>query len=531
MKVFSWLVAACAGMAALLAPPSASAQALDPCPRLLAADDARPGVIRMAWDWFSPSVEAPDVAYSDQPYYFTVNPGRFVNVRCDDQQFEEQEMYPIGLMVRPVAYVPLDAFEASRGDRAILVLTEYGQRKIIRESDIAPIVQNATYLFADTPLDAGVCRSAEDCPGNDLSVCEVRVQCRYVISARYGYAMVAGDDPLTQATIAAYRSLSKPLDLPPWLVDDELLRRRSRVEDQACQPIPVKAFKPGGALHQPRNSHFSLCARRRAAGAPSNAFTPAKIVTYERAAETFAWHLDGSFHRRLSVPRSGQDISLASTVAGYRLTSVKECGVQWTETNAASLPLGLRANISAGIVELSAGAETSVTTELTETLSDDDYILASTYFLEPLANAPGVAPTDEDDLWFFRVLFRSKCEDGTPKSATSIIIHYHRLAGQVLEVRASDDLRKSYLEAWAEYGYASDNSASALREGHFWIVPDLTGYFIWRDTLRKFIEVDNTVTSQLLDRHPPDQRAHVRDFFVHLMLAAAFNHRNPALRN
>ncbi|GAA6190568.1 hypothetical protein [Phaeobacter sp. NW0010-22] len=316
--------------------------------------------------------------------------------------------------------------------------------------------------------------------------------------------------------------------MPDFLIDREQVLRIQQLEEVACQPFSVKAYTAGGKLHQPRDSYFSLCGERRAAGAKANAIRPIKIVSKAAAKRAFTWHLDGSFHRRFNVPESGQDTTLGRALINYRITSSKECGVELSDVAEGAISGGLKANFSAGFLELEASAETSITTKITRTLSADDYLLMSTYMMDPIMNAPEVDRKDDSDLWFFRVLFRSKCEDGTPKSATSIIIHYNRLDGQVLEVRVSDDLRVSYLDAWAEYGYKPDNSANALREGHFWIVPDLDGYFIWRDTLRNFIEVDNTVTSRLLGRHPKNQRAHVRDFFVHLMLAAAFNHRNPS---
>ncbi|WP_157374369.1 hypothetical protein [Salipiger sp. CCB-MM3] len=517
----------------LLALPSmSSAETFDPCPRLQDADDASPGALRLAWDWFASNQVEADVAYSDQEFFFTIRPGRFVNVRCDDQQFEEQEMYPLGLMVRPIAYVHMPVFEDARGDRAILVVTEYGQRKLIAENDIAPITKNAVYLFSDAPGNAGICRTEDDCPGNSIeSICEPRTQCRYVISARFGYAMAAEQNSRARATIAAYhiiKSHSSDTDVPEFLIDEEQIVRKRLLEEVACQPFAVKAYAAGGKLHQPRNSFFSFCAQRRAAGADTNAIRSIKLVTLAAAKRAFTWHLDGSFHRRFNVPHSGQNSTLSQALIDYRITSTKECGVELSEVGEAAISGGLKASFSAGVLELEAGATTSITTQVTRTLSADDYLLMSTYMMEPIADAPQVGEQDDTDLWFFRVVFRSKCEDGTPKSATSIIVHYHRLDGQVLEVRVSDDLRVSYLEAWAEYGYKADNSANALREGHFWTIPDLNGYFIWRDTLRKFIEVDNTATSRLLSRHPKEQRDHVRDFFAHLMLAAAFNHRNPS---
>ena len=528
--IFAFLGALLSGI--LIQPTESRAQGFDPCPRLVEAHPAHSSSnsIRLLWDWFNETKVQEEQVYSEQKYFFTVKPGRFVNVRCDDHQFEEQEMYPIGLMVRPIAHVPLPIFEEAREDRAILVMTEYGQRKLIKESDIAPIVDNAIYLFSDVPGNAGICRESDNCPGSSLERCERRTQCRYVISARYGYAIASDFKPSVRSTIAAYKFIknaSTDRSIPDFMISEDQQTRIQSIEDVACKPFPVKAYKAGGESHQPRDSYYSLCAERRKAGSSSNAVQPIKFVTLASAKKAFEWQLDGSFHRRFNVPSTGQSTNLTRALTDYRITSVKECGVEIKDVGKGSISGGLKATLSAGILEIGAGAEANISTEVTRTLSKDDYLLMSTYFIDPIVNAPDVSQQDKENIWFFRVVFRSKCEDGTPKSATSIIIHYHRLDGQVLEVRVSDDLRKSYLEAWSEYGYISDNSANALREGHFWTVPDLDGYFIWRDTLRNFIEEQNPVTSRLLARHPKSQREHVRDFFVHLMLAAAFNHRDP----
>ncbi len=507
---------------------AAQAEGFDPCPRLHGAEDNEP---RIRWNWFlTGNDEAEPVPYSEHEYYVTVTPGRFVNVRCDDAQFEEQEMYPIGVVVKPIAYVSLPDFEAGRGDRAILVITEYGHRKLIREQDIQPLLQEQTYFFSDSPANSLICRSAENCPGSGMDICDRPSQCRYVVSARYGFAVAEADDPQAMSTIQAFQAAlsQSSRDADFWSESGDEISLED-LEEAACQPFPVLAYKAGGEPHQSGASYLSFCASRKAAGAEYNALFPLKIVTKSYADQAFAWQLDGSFHRRFGVGQAGQDTNLLDAMTNYRITSVKECGTEISDTSGFDASVGLKAKVSAGIFEASAGAETALTAEITNTLSEDDYLLMSTYFIEPIKNAPAVSEEDDSELWLFRVIFRSRCVDGTPKSATSVIIHYHRLSSKVLEVRAADDLKQSYLQKWKDYAYAANTSASALREGQFWTVPDLAGYFIWRDTLRKFIEVENNVTSRLLARHPQEQRPYVRDFFVFLMLAAAFDHRDPSL--
>ena len=314
----------------------ARAQGFDPCPRMMDAEGPEASGVRVLWNLFSDDdTETGIPAYSENEFYVTVSPGRFVNVRCDDAQFEEQEMYPIGIVLKPIAYVQLSAFEASRGDRAILVVTEYGQRKLVRESHIQPILHNLTYIFSDTPANSRICRTAADCPGSSTEECERPLQCRYEISARYGYATAASDTASVKAAIAAYFLIRNDTAAQQaWWGDEEEFKRSQRVDETACAPFPVRAYRAGGKAHQPRDSYLSLCSLRAAAGAPANALFPMKIVTRNYAKRAFAWQLNGSFHRRFAVPSDGQNTTLLGALSDYRVTSVKECGTQLSEPSA-----------------------------------------------------------------------------------------------------------------------------------------------------------------------------------------------------
>ncbi|TCL08579.1 hypothetical protein BXY66_0616 [Shimia isoporae] len=511
---------------------SGLAEGYDPCPRLEDASSQDPTGPKLLWNLVFGSEESSENPsyHSDHDFFVTINPGRFVNVRCDDAQFEQQEMYPIGVVVRPIGYVPLADFENAHDDKAILVITEFGHRKLIRERDLSPILHNATYVFTDSPINSRICRTSGDCPGNDPSVCDRPSPCRYEVSARHGYAIAATDRPEVQSAIAAYQLVSRSSrESQADLMIGEDLQRAARVRRAACAPFPVKAYKFGGQAHQVRDSYFTLCAKRAGFDGPVDAIAPIKLVTMEYAQRAFAFHMDGSFHRRFGVNASGNTANLLSSLTDYQITSVKECGTEITQNSDVDFSGGLKASLNAGVVEISAGAEASLSAQIQHTLSADDYLLMSTYMIVPFQGAPETSGDDDSDLWFFRIVFRSRCDNGTPKEATSIVIHYHRLSSQMLEVRASDDLRASYVEKWSEYGYAPDNSASALREGQFWRIKDLQSYFIWRDTLRNFIAEENNVTSNLLFKHKKENRAYVRDFFVHLMLAAAYHHSDPSL--
>ena len=72
-------------------------------------------------------------------------------------------MYPIGVVVKPLSVLELPSYQ--RGT-PILVLTEYGHRKVVPLEDIAPISPNATYIFADSYTKSMMCRNERDCLGN-----------------------------------------------------------------------------------------------------------------------------------------------------------------------------------------------------------------------------------------------------------------------------------------------------------------------------------------------------------------------------
>ena len=466
-------------------------------------------------------VQPSDGGYGADDYYVTVRPGRFANVSCNENEYEFQEMYPIGVVVKPLYRINLKTYP--HGRTPVMVLTEYGHRKIVAQEDIQKIVANASYIFADSYAKAMICRDASDCPGNAEDICTAG-RCRYDISAFWGYAIAPTGDPTVRAATAAYAGLRRDALVRSRLAGDALMG----AEGAVCQPFPVRAYSPGGTLTQPQDSYLTLCSKRRSEGADADGLAPLKIVDLASAERVFSFNLDGSFHRRFGESMSGLAETL-SDMSDARLTVTKRCGVELKDVGILKYGGGFSAKANAGgLVEVRLGAEVSVAAEITETLGKDDFMLFSTYFIQPIPiGANGRPQGEKGELWLFKIVFKARCADGVPTKATSIVVFYERLDAGYVEIAARGDLFQSYKSDWQNLSFAENTDPQSLQDGKFWKIVDHIGYFVWRDTLRNFFFEGIPGTYDLLLKYPEEQRPLVRDFFVYLMLAAAYHHRDP----
>lgn len=458
----------------------------------------------------------------DRPYYVTVRAGRFANVSCNEDGFEWQEMYPIGVVLRKLGDVQIEGWHDAGGGRPILVQTEYGHRKIVSDRNVEPMVANATYIFADSYAKSMICRDAADCPGNGEDICD-DARCRYDISAKWGYAIAPSSDETVQAAVAAYRLLRADRLLLPGI--DLEPEEQDKAEADICEPFPVKAYLRGSELAQPRDSYFTFCFMRASEGAPMDGYAPLKVVDLEWAEERFGQEGAGSFHRRFGEGPTSDERILAA-LGNVRLSATKPCGVEVSNIGTLNFGGGFAAKADAGILEVNLGAERSELSRITQTLPAEDFLLFSTYFIEPIPRGAADADDGGDELWLFRIMFRSVCVDGTPRRSTSIKVFYEQLRAGSIEIAADGPLFETYAESSSNYSYVPSTDPAFLAEGQFWQIVDHIGYFIWRDTLREyFYRVPGT--NDLILSYPLEQRPFVRDFFVHLMLAAAYHHLDP----
>jgi hypothetical protein len=452
----------------------------------------------------------------DTEYWFTKSPGRFVGVNCGETPFETQEMYPIGIVVKPIAVLDLPSYQ--RGT-PILVLTEYGHRKVVPLEDIAPLSENTIYIFADSHAEARMCRDEDTCIGNAVDTCTRETCVRYDVSAFFGYASAASGDERAASAAAAYRNIMRDaLIMNNMRWQPTVLER---LAEEACTLFPVTPWREGGVVHQPRKVWFSLCRdieNQRLAGF--------KVVDRDTAKARFETALWGSFHRNFGTSESLFEDSIRSLL-NINLMTRKPCGVAVRTDNSATLGGGLGAELGiGGAITLDLGANRKIVQSYVATLPDNVYLMYATYFVRPI-RLEGDPPL-ETDLWVFDIVFRAECDaGGKPKKASSITVFYDKLSEGYETIDASTHLEQRYFDDNLNESFTASRSIAQLESGRFWFVSDHIGYFKWRDTLRAFMTEGMPEVQDLLERYPLEQRPLVRDFFVHLIMSAAFPYREP----
>jgi hypothetical protein len=502
----------------------AGAQTFDPCRQMVEVAQptgtaAKRAIVNLGGFFFDPPEESAPQPFGEGLPHVTINPGRFANLTCNDDEFELQEMYPLGIVVQPLYSLSLPKFEAAERGAPVLVLTEYGQRKIVAEADLSAIRDDQAYVFSDSSAKSMICKDAADCPGNDQVICGSA--CRYDVSPFYGYAVANSGLPEVAAVLGEYAKVWRdPLLKSLRLTPEELQAALAR----ACMPFPVQAHLRGGTPAQVRDSYLTLCAVRAGMGGMSdNGVAPFKIVDRAYADRMFGEELNGSFHRRFGLGTIAASLGEGTFLDS--LTQKKECGDEIENIGAVEANGGLGLKIPGGFLELTAGTKFNLKSEITRTISKDDYLLFSTYFIRQLPD-PAAVDQSQDDLWMFNIVFRSACEGGVASKPLSLTIYYEPLPSGSLEIGVKEDLFADYASEWQNTSYKANDDASYLKNGLFWEIVDHQGYFNWRDTIRRYIE-KMPDTRDLLERQPSAHRPQIRDFFAYLMLTAAYDHRSP----
>ncbi len=509
--------------AALSLIPVVAIAQIDGCDELISVDQERD-----ALNWALGGLEQLFMAddevtklspIGDVEFWITVQPGRFANVTCEEKQFEDQEMYPIGLVVKPLGVLDLPAYTGAGRGTPVLALTEYGHRKIISIDDIAPITPNATYIFADGVSEATFCYGTDNCPGNQPTECSSAIwRCSYKVGAVSGYAVVPSLNEDVAGIIDAFEKLTRD----PILQLERGRYSPSRVAElqaEACRPFRARAYKPGAVPHQAGAVALSLCAL------DGEGVLPLKFVDTDRAAARFAHGLSVSFHRELGSPSSMLSDSVRE-IANKRLVFAKNCGETIEAEKIFSLGggAGVDANIF-NVASVELGANRKASTSYIEEVGPDEYLLYTTYFIRPIPK-----PTDnaeDDDLWVFDIVFRAGCEGGEPRDRSSVVIFYKDLPLGYVPIGVKEGIFKNYVTTWGNASFTEGTSPAQIYQGHFWVIKDHLAYFYWRDTLREFLYEEIGVARNLIQRYPPEQQPLVRDFMVYLFLSAAFDHRRP----
>lgn len=498
---------------------------IDPCAKLIDAEESE--------SWFASAIESlfetepamlSEMPISDTKYWVTTTPGRFVNVSCNSTEFEWQEMFPIGVVVKPLGVIDLPKFEQRHG-RPILVLTEYGHRKVVSLDLIDPLEQDLVYLFPDHYEPAKICRKVDGCAGHAPEAC---VNCPYEISPYYGFGTVHAANETFQAAREAYRHV-KPTDnlLPVPEVSPELLQE---YKAQVCDVFPVRAILPGGQPHQQEPSAFTFCSYREAGGAEFDAPGTIKIVDLDYAQSRFENMLTGSFHRRFGDDDFAEVLQERVMLQTY---VQKGCGEKLEDIQVAGGGISFSAGIDLRkIVEIGADVERTAKTIRTATVGPTEYLLISTYFVEPPLFSQGADQQEEAlPLKMFRIVFKAGCEGTTVVKPISIQVHYDESewpSGHAALMATNDgQLLRKYVADNSPSGLSPVNNTNFLESGWFWQINDHTAYYLWRDALRRFLVDEVPEISDMLVGYEPAEKVLMRDFFVHLLLSAAYYHKQP----
>jgi hypothetical protein len=501
----------------------AEAQTIDPCDDLISAETSG------AWQGYLLTLfrEKPDPIevkrIGDADFYFTKQPGRFANVSCSDNAVEWQEMYPIGTLLQPLGLVDLEAMPhfqsfAEQEGLPVLVLTEFGHRKIVPFEALAPLTPNLTYLFADQYEPTMICRRAEGCVGHLAEVCGDL--CTQELSALYGYAAVPSDNMTFRDARDAYFAIKGADEMlpPPFETKVETARHYTPL----CIPFSIQTFAVGGTRHYPDSpdpSYMTLCARP-AEGDDPPAVGTVKMVDLTYARSRFAGLLSGSFHRRFG--------SSLPELPAFQSRIEKRCGEKIADTASVEIEFALGFDIRK-IAALSGNVVAQRSWTSTMMVPAEEYFLMLTYFMD----SPFSLENDEGrSLKVFRIAIKAECVGTDIATAKSIDIYYEGPGerSNIVTIIASDGegLVNQYLKDNGTIGFKASTIVNGVRRGYFWRIPDHTAYYLWRDQLRRFlIEGGVHDLPDELRALDPDDRVLMRDFFVHLILAAAFSYKDP----
>ncbi len=473
---------------------------------------------------------------------FTKRPGQFLNINCNapEAPVERQEFYPIGMVLKPLMVLRLPGPGQSAERLLYLVLTEYGHLKVVPVDDVQPLISGATYFFANSNTRVFMCRDPEDCPGNSpvklVDGTEIggpcsAAQCRASdeIGPLSGYAVGAAVDPPGRSARSAWTEV----DAARTKVSSEGLASLSDEDRSAfCRPFPVKAFESGGDPAIYKQPHVTVDGRVRHMAylslcpdvSAGPATPPVKIVTKARAEEHFADLLQGSFYRRFGE-RNDAMLALVKELVNARLTGVKDCQTRVASSESFKAGVGVGFKVSAGVVELGAQADREWEQSFQQVLNEKEHMRFSAY----LAPRFGAAADEAAEEWLLDLVFKSKCDISTVIEPSALVIHYPMFSDGKLEISAQETTNV-YARVTSDLsGYEKNGSASLLRDGRFFTIRDAKTFYQWKAVVLETLR--SSTMRFYVDGLPNEERRRMAEnFFVHLIMAAAFHYDFAELR-
>jgi hypothetical protein len=496
------------------------------------------------WDQFDvPEIEqVGTVAFTDRP-------GTFRTINCTKGRLtptERQEFYPIGMILKPLRVLTLsdeehDVFAGGHADLRLevprtylLVLTEFGHLKIIRERDVQYMVSGATYFFAESSTFVYLCDEAEACPGNQRlgyapdgtsrPVCGPEA-CREstAIAPMGGYA-VGGAEHVVDG--APRTDWSRVVAARRTLREQGLRRAGPKVAAEYCLPFRVKAYEAGGTprLLSAEDEFLTLCGDR---GATS--VVPLRAVTKAQALALFEDMAEGIFYRQFGT-RGTTLVSIISPAEGPEAQGRKECyeSVSTRTRNALRSEAGWAVKLG-GLVGL--GQEASREDESTRetTIADGEYLRFSNY-LAPDFYADAFLSIDDGGS-VYSLVFIADCDESQVNRPKSVTLDYPAFLDGRMEISAQA-LTNTYDDSYSTDDNPlpgwdlNDRSPDLIRAGHFFDIHDVETYYLWRAAVAEHLEEQTSVGDLVREiaARDPDRAQIVHNFFTHLLMAAVFSY-------
>jgi hypothetical protein len=496
------------------------------------------------WDPFhAPLIEQGGVvAFTDQP-------GMFLTINCTRGRLtptETQEFYPIGLIVKPlrvltlsddqvdVFFNPRTGIEVEVPRTYLLVLTEYGHLKVIRERDIQYMISGATYFFASGGDFIYLCDDAADCPGNarrfalpnqeSRAVCD-RSQCREstAIAAMGGYAV--GGIPRFEAGVpqtdwSHVVSARERLRADPDLADDPA------AVAAYCRPFRVKAFERGGVvrLTSAEDEFLTLC-RDRAAAIRATL----RDIDKARALRIFDDIAQGLFFRRFGSAGTTL-VSVMNPASSATELGQKECGEKVSTEISTNLKAGGGWRIPFGIFDFGSEMEVARSSSIERLISEDEYVRFSNFVAPDIYETPFAPVLEAPQV--HNLVFIIACESRVVDKPRSVALDYPAFSEGRMEVGVQALTNTYYaknrspdaVEPGAP-GHEPNTSPDLIKAGRFFTIRGAADYFRWRETVRAHLREETNLRDVLRDLED-DPRRHdiVLDFFTHLFMAALFDY-------
>jgi hypothetical protein len=479
---------------------------------------------------------------------FTDRPGTFLNINCTDgiaTPTERQEFYPIGMILKPLRVLtlsddetdrvrnPLTGVELEVPRTYLLVLTEFGHLKVVRERDVQDMISGATYFFAEGNNHVYLCDEAGDCPGNQrvahrpdgtsAPVCD-RERCREstAIAPLGGYAVggvehVVGGAPGTDwSRVEAARRLLRMHGADG--VDRAVI-------DDYCRPFRVKSYERGGRprLLSSDAEFLTLCMERGVPRRPT-----LRDVTKEQALAIFDDLAEGIFFRRFGS-RGTTLVSILNPAGGPRAEGRKECFEAISTESSSNLEVSGGWKLATGMFDFGSRAGRAVESSLRTLFSDREYVRFSNY-LAPDFASEAIRPL-EDHGAIYSLVFIADCNGQVVDRPKAVALDHPTFSDGRMEILAQD-LTNTHARIHGSPdaplpGYDLNRSADTIRAGQFFTIHDIDSYFLWKATVRQYLATDTSLGTLLREIEDPDRREVVLRFFPHLLMAAMFRYEIP----